>query len=365
MLAVTISISTDRRLERTGDLVALVRAVLSAASDEPETDALEWKGPLDLSSRKSKFDLARHILGFGNRDVADARRSFEGHAYLLFGVEPGNLCGVAIPDPATLTNALGAFVAPGHPSWCLHRVEVEGMTVAAIEVFPPADGDRICALQGDYDKARAGRIFVRRTGQTEEASPHEVRALEERYAAAAIEEARRATQLYERGSELAERQVAQGEERDARERDDRAAREAPDFVSSRQGNGFAHVLPDTVKGMVRNNGGTAAEITDLRLLHPNGAAPGSAVPVYGHGPAGDFDMPVRIDKGCDVMLRFVHAALVALAQHDGPLTVELTFSSDSGRQWRQELTLRRNGADHQGRRLWTVRENESEIDRWR
>src|ERR1700754_2537495 len=111
ILAVSISISTDRRLKEAEDLVALVRAVLGAPSDEPETDALEWKGPLDLSSRKSKFDLARHVLGFGNRSVATARRSFEGHAYLLFGVEPGNLCGVAMPDPATLTNALGTFVA--------------------------------------------------------------------------------------------------------------------------------------------------------------------------------------------------------------------------------------------------------------
>jgi hypothetical protein len=365
MLSVAISISTDRRLERAEDLVALVRAVLSAPSDEPETDALEWKGALDLSSRKSKFDLACQVLGFGNRSVASARRSFDGHAYLLCGVEPGNLCGVAMPDPATLTNALGTFVAHGHPSWRLHRVEVDGVTVAAIEVFPPSDGDRICTLQGDYDKARAGRILVRRAGQTEEASPHEVRALEERYAAAALEEARRATQLYERGNELAARQIAQGEERDAREREDRAAREAPDFVSSREGNGFAHLPPDTVKGMIRNNGGTTATITDLRLHHPHGAAPGSAVPVYGRGPAGDFDMPVRIDKGCNAMLRFVHPALVALAQLDGPLTVEVTFNSDAGLQWRQKLTLRRNGADHQGQRLWTVRESEPEIDRWR
>ena len=364
MLSVTISISTDRRLERAEDLVALVRAVLSAPSDEPETDALEWKGGLDLGSRKSKFDLACQVLGFGNRSVASARRSFDGHAYLLCGVEPGDLCGVAMPDPATLTNALGTFVAHGHPSWRLHRVEVDGVTVAAIEVFPPADGDRICTLQGDYDKARAGRILVRRAGQTEEASPHEVRALEERYAAAAIEEARRATQLYERGN-------GSPRARSRRERNvthasaTTAPREAPDFVSSREGNGFAHLHPDTVKGMVRNNGGTTATITDLRLHHPNGATPGSAVPVYGRGPAGDFDMPVRIEKGCDVMLRFVHAALVGLAQHDGPLTVELTFSSDARLQWRQKLTLRRNGADHQGQRLWTLRENESEIDRWR
>jgi len=89
------------------------------------------------------------------------------------------------------------------------------------------------------------------------------------------------------------------------------------------------------------------------------------VPVYGSGPAGDFDLPVRIDKGYDVMLRFVHAGLTGLSQHDGPLTIEVIFESDAGLQWRQMLTLRRSATDLHERRVWTVREGETQTDRWR
>lgn len=126
-----------------------------ASLDEPETDALEWKGALDLTNRKSRFDLSRHLLGFGNRTVQQAQHAFDGYAYRLAGVEPGNLCGVAIPDPADLENALSSFIAHGHLAWRLHRVDVDAVTVAVIEVQPPRDGDRICCLQHSYDASQA------------------------------------------------------------------------------------------------------------------------------------------------------------------------------------------------------------------
>ena len=97
-----LSVPTHRRLDQPANLEALVRAIAVASLDEPETDALEWKGALDLTNRKSRFDLSRHLLGFGNRTIQQAQHAFDGYAYRLAGVEPGNLCGVAIPDPADL-----------------------------------------------------------------------------------------------------------------------------------------------------------------------------------------------------------------------------------------------------------------------
>src|SRR3954469_25552460 len=116
-----LPIPTDRRFDAVG-LEGLARAVAAAAPDEPETDALERKGALVLSSRKAGFDLARHLLGFGNRSVPQAQRQFDGYAYLLAGVASGDLCGITLPDPAELHNALDAFVGHGHPHWQLHRV---------------------------------------------------------------------------------------------------------------------------------------------------------------------------------------------------------------------------------------------------
>jgi hypothetical protein len=359
-----LSLSTTRRLDGPGDLEALVRAVAAASPDEPETDALEWKGGLDLDARKPRYDLSRHVLGFGNRSVRLARASFEGYAYLLAGVTAGEIIGVDIPDPAELGNALASFVAPGQPAWKLHRVEVEDRTIAVIEVEAPADGDRICTLQDSSFDGRAGRVFVRRHGQTEEASPAEIRMLEDRHAATAIEAARRANELHERQALAAEERVALDRARDARDLEDRAERERPNFVMSRRQSLFSYVSPETVKGMVRNAGGTAATITDLRLHIPGAAVPGSAVPVYGPGVTGDFTPPARIEQGGEGMLRFVNGALQGLSNHQGTLTVEIWFSSDAGLHWLQKLTLRLRGTDHaSGRRQWAVRDHETETSR--
>ena len=204
-----------------------MRAIAVASLDEPETDALEWKGALNLTNRKSRFDLSRHLLGFGNRTVQQAQHAFDGYAYRLAGVEPGNLCGVAIPDPADLENALSSFIAHGHLAWRLHRVDVDAVTVAVIEVQPPRDGDRICCLQHRYDASQAGRIYVRLQGQTSEATPDVVRALEDGHAAAAVEAASRAATLHEHGNDLVTQQLALQLERDTRDRRDRAERDAP------------------------------------------------------------------------------------------------------------------------------------------
>ena len=205
---------TDQRLLDSG-LVALVRAIVAASPDEPETDALEWKGALDLSRGKARFQLARTLLGFGNRMPAEAAQAFDGYAYLVAGAEPGNVCGVALPDPADVENALDGFIAHGHPLWRLHRVEVDGAVAAVVEVSPPRSGDRICCLQRTFDSAAAGRIFVRRQGQTREAAPDAVRALEDRYAAVAVE-------LQHETNALTKQRLTLDERRDTQDQIDRA-----------------------------------------------------------------------------------------------------------------------------------------------
>lgn len=350
-----MAIGTGKRLDVAG-LEALVYAVAEAPTDEPETDALEWKGTLDLAGRKPRFQLARTLLGFGNRSVHQAQRTFEGFAYLLAGAAPGNLCGVALPDPAEVENALDAFIAPGHPHWTLHRVLAGDVAVAVIEVAAPRDGDRICCLRSAHENTPAGRIFVRRQGQTREATPDDVRALEDRYAARAIA-------IQEDTHTVAQQRLKLEQDRDARERVDRAHRIAPRLVSGRIGEaGFAHAMPDQLRGVIQNTGESAAILTETRLmLDAGGAYPGAAAPVYGPGTVtSEFGLPTRIDKGVHALLRYVHPALESLARYDRALTIELCFVDDDGRRWRELLVLRRQNTNARGERVWTIRDDESQ-----
>ena len=248
---------------------------------------------------------------------AQAAQAFDGYAYLVAGAEPGNVCGVALPDPADVENALDGFIAHGHPLWRLHRVEVDGAVAAVVEVSPPRSGDRICCLQRTFDSAAAGRIFVRRQGQTREAAPDAVRALEDRYAAVAVE-------LQHETNALTKQRLTLDERRDTQDQLDRAERTAPRFASGRIGDGFAHNPPNELLGIVRNVGGSAATIKDTRLMPElGGSYPGAAIPVYGQGPSGEFGLPVRIDKGAHAQLRYRHDNLEALARSSGPLSAPL------------------------------------------
>jgi hypothetical protein len=164
------------------EMTALVQAVRDAAEAEAETDSLEWKTDWDLREPKVRFETARHILGFGNRSVRSAGAPFEGCGVLLAGVAPNALVGIEAMDPAELEDGIGKYVASGSPRWSPHYVSVEGKTVLAVIVEAPKAGDPICTLQKGYESVPAGRIFVRRNGQTSEANPNEVRALEGRIA---------------------------------------------------------------------------------------------------------------------------------------------------------------------------------------
>jgi hypothetical protein len=175
-----LPIDSSRALRTLDELQALIEAIRDAPATEPETDSLEWKSVWDLDDSEKCFETAKHLLGFGNRTVAASRNEFEGCAYFLAGIEPGNLCGTSPLDPATLNDKLGRYIESGKPRWSPHYIPVDGHEILVITVEAPQHGDSICTLQKGFNNFRSGCIFVRKHGKTEDAGPADIRGLETR-----------------------------------------------------------------------------------------------------------------------------------------------------------------------------------------
>jgi hypothetical protein len=179
-----IDLDTSRAVRRPSDLEQLVRAILAAHPGD-EDESLEWKRGLPLGNAEGNGEAARYILGFANRDPATAVGSFEGHAYLLLGAEPGHLEGQDSLDPATLESWLSPYLGQGGPQWALHQVRVDGTNVVVFDVAPPRPGDPIYVLKREYSLRSgtswpAGAIFVRHKGKTERQTPEDVAMLTSR-----------------------------------------------------------------------------------------------------------------------------------------------------------------------------------------
>lgn len=178
-----LRIDISRALRTRSELHGLVEAIRDSPAGEPETDWIEWKTRFDLDRDVAhRFETAKHILGFGNRHPMGATPYCQGTAYLVLGVEPSNLVGVAAWDAADLDNWLSAYIAGGRPRWRSDAVEVDGRNVIVFTVEAPQWGDHICTLQKGFDRHPAGRIFVRRNGKTVDPGPADVTQLEERTA---------------------------------------------------------------------------------------------------------------------------------------------------------------------------------------
>jgi Schlafen, AlbA_2 len=160
----------------------LVNAVYSALRSEPEKDWIEWKSTYDLNKAEGQCKLARHIIGFANRHPDKASSTFGGCAYLLCGVEPGDVQGVAVVDPADLVQGIGRYtgMADG-PRWDIDYVYFMSRHILVITVEPPEWGDRIHTLRKAYDKFVEGSVYIRRAGQTVQATTSEVQMLAERF----------------------------------------------------------------------------------------------------------------------------------------------------------------------------------------
>lgn len=99
------------------DQLAFLVAHVHRAHPKNETDWLEWKTSLDLTSAGGRFEVIRQILGFANRDPDAARHHAGGLAYLILGIEPGNPCGQSPIDNADLTAGIGRYIVRQGPIW--------------------------------------------------------------------------------------------------------------------------------------------------------------------------------------------------------------------------------------------------------
>jgi hypothetical protein len=174
-----LNVDLTRAARSHAERLALVQAVAAAPAHEPETDWIEWKSALDVSSTEGSFAIARGILGFGNRDPAFAARFARGCAYFLVGVEAGAVVGVTPHDSADIEQWLGRYIAPHEPQWSVDYI-VAGQAVMLITVEAPQWGDDIFTLQRGFDKTKAASVFVRLNGKTDFATVQDMRRLTER-----------------------------------------------------------------------------------------------------------------------------------------------------------------------------------------
>ena len=138
----------------------------------------------DLSTKPGAAATSKHLVGFANRDFQHAARHAEGHAYLLIGVEPGNLVGVSEWDSADVQKWLERF-AGSDIRYDLHYVETGGKKVMFLTVDPPRPGDPLFCMQAQSAEPGGktlseGTIYVRLNGRTEVAKAADITRLTER-----------------------------------------------------------------------------------------------------------------------------------------------------------------------------------------
>jgi hypothetical protein len=187
-----LPIDLSRPVRTRAEQVALVEAVRDAPGSEQETNALEWKGSLDLSAKKDLTKIVKAVVGFANRQPDEAAKAFNGCAYLLVGVEPGALAGVKLVDAAKLESGLTPYIGP-LIQWRPDYVEVDGKAVLVVAIEPPQAEDPIHAVRKSFsdeqrELLRDGDVFVRHHASTDPAKHTDYEALSRRAASSAAEE---------------------------------------------------------------------------------------------------------------------------------------------------------------------------------
>jgi len=171
-------INTTRALRTDDELLRLVAAIHGSRAVAQETNWLEWKSTLDLSTAAGKFAVAKAVLGFANRSVDDARLHCGGVAYMVVGVEPGTAAGIPAIDHADLTPGIKTYAST--PRFTPRTVRFSGVEVLVVVIEPPEPGDPQHTLQKQYDKFHAGTVFHRGAARTAPAGPKEVEMLGQR-----------------------------------------------------------------------------------------------------------------------------------------------------------------------------------------
>jgi hypothetical protein len=177
---VTLSIDAARAFRYNSELRKLVQAVRDGGVHD-ESEWIEWKIAVDrtdaarepLLTATADELIARAVLGFTNRMPEVAQNWAEGHAYLLIGVQPGEVRGIRSSDPEKIHSRIRPYVG-GHISWRPEYAAVDGQQVLVVIVDPPRLGDPIHTLQKGVQNRQPGVIFVRHTGKTEQAGPADI-----------------------------------------------------------------------------------------------------------------------------------------------------------------------------------------------
>lgn len=182
--AVALSIDTSHALRGTADLRLLVNAVV-AATDHDESDWIEWKSDLDLTTKEGCFQIARTVLAMANRLPDRAKTTCEGLGFIFVGAAPGNLCGITSVDPARLDQLIEPYVGSvDGPRWTPTFLQDGGNTVLVVTVEAPEPGDRIFTLRKEFGGNRSGTVFVRKQGRTVPADAEDLDGLQRRLTAA-------------------------------------------------------------------------------------------------------------------------------------------------------------------------------------
>ena len=177
---VAIAIPTSSFLRGAAALQSLVDAVVKA-DEHDEADWIEWKGPLDLATKEGCFHVARAVLGIANRPPERAQLVVEGAGYVVVGAEPGALHGLTTVDPAQFGQLIEPYFGGSDgPVWTPTYVGIGGVTVLVVTVEAPKPGDPIHTLRREFDKYRAGTVFVRKHGRTDPADAADMEALQRR-----------------------------------------------------------------------------------------------------------------------------------------------------------------------------------------
>jgi hypothetical protein len=182
--AVALSIDTSHALRGTADLRLLVNAVV-AATDHDESDWIEWKSDLDLTTKDGCFQIARAVLAMANRLPERAKTTCEGLGFIVVGVAPGNLCGIRSVDPARLDQLIEPYLGSvDGPRWTPTFLQDGGSTVLVVTIEAPQPGDRIFTLRKEFGGNRSGTVFVRKQGRTVPADAEDLDGLQRRLTAA-------------------------------------------------------------------------------------------------------------------------------------------------------------------------------------
>lgn len=188
-----MTVPSDRPYRRPSERRGLVEAIHAERPSSQETDWLEWKSTLDLTIKRDRANLARHIIAFANRTVQAAQRNCSGFAYLVVGVEPEQVHGLDVVDSADLDQWLEPYLGQGDdaPQWSPEWVRWDdGHHVLVVEVDPPSPGMTIfSAHRSMEDVITEGIAYVRRQGRSVPAGPADLRALADRARSAGVTEA--------------------------------------------------------------------------------------------------------------------------------------------------------------------------------